>query len=202
MKLKSTLLFFLSLLLSSCATPPPPDANNICRIFNQYPNWYWDAQDAEKRWRVPVAVQMAIIHQESKFDGTAQPERTKLLWIIPWKRPSTAYGYTQALHTTWQMYRKSESGGNFWSSRDVFSDAVDFVGWYANQTNRRAGIPRDDAYNLYLAYHEGVGGYERKTYLQKPWLVQVARKVKARSQIFQAQLNQCKNRLLSKPWYK
>ncbi len=65
------------------------------------------------------------------------------------------------------------------------------MGWYANQANRTAGIPRYDAYRLYLAYHEGIGGYQRKTYLQKPWLIQVARKVKARSQIYQAQLNRC-----------
>lgn len=188
------------LLLVSCTTTPPRDVNNICRIFKQYPSWYRDAKDVEQRWLVPVSVQMAIIHQESKFDGTAQPPRTKLLWIIPWMRPSTAYGYTQALYSTWQQYKKSRNGGSFWASRDVFSDAVDFVGWYANETYKRAGIPRTDAYNLYLAYHEGIGGFERKTYLTKPWLINVARKVKARSQLFEAQLNNCKSGFSSGFW--
>jgi hypothetical protein len=32
---------------------------------------------------------MAIIHQESKFDPSARPQRTKLLWVIPWTRPSS-----------------------------------------------------------------------------------------------------------------
>lgn len=191
----SILLIVLSSLLASCVTTPPRDVNNICRVFHEYPRWYRDAVDVEKRWLVPVSVQMAIIHQESKFDGTAQPPRTKLLWIIPWSRPSTAYGYTQALHSTWQQYKKSQNGGSFWASRDVFSDAVDFVGWYANETWKRARISRSDAYNLYLAYHEGVGGFERKSYLRKPWLISVAQKVKARSQLFEAQLNQCRNSL-------
>jgi len=191
MKMNRLLILSLICLLSACASKPPRDVNNICSIFHQYPKWRLDAQDAARRWRVPVPVQMAIIHQESKFDGQAQPKRTKLLWIIPWKRPSTAYGYTQALRATWDSYKKTDGG--IWSARDDFTDAVDFVGWYANQANKRAGIPRDDAYRLYLAYHEGVGGYERKTYLQKPWLVQVARKVKARSQIYEAQLNHCKH---------
>lgn len=184
-------LFFLSLimLLTSCVTKPPRDVNNICHIFKQYPSWYRDAKDAERRWKVPVPVMMAIIHQESKFDGRAKPARTKLLWIIPWKRPSTAYGYTQALKSTWALYKRSDGG--WLSSRDDFTDAVDFVGWYANQAYRRAGIPRNDAYPLYLAYHEGVGGYQRKTYLSKPWLIQVARKVKVRSEIYQAQLKRC-----------
>ncbi|WP_028387621.1 transglycosylase SLT domain-containing protein [Legionella fairfieldensis] len=192
MNLKVLILSIFSFLLVSCVSRPPSDVNHICHIFNQYPKWYRDAKDVEQRWRIPVSVQMAIIHQESKFDGRAKPPRTKLLWIIPWKRPSTAYGYTQALHSTWRQYKRDEGGGGIWAARDVFSDAVDFIGWYANQANRRAGISRDDAYRLYLAYHEGIGGYQRKTYLQKPWLIQVARKVKARSQIFQAQLNQCR----------
>lgn len=203
MNLKSLAFIILSsLLLISCVSHPPRDVNNICHIFKQYPKWYWDAQDVERRWRIPIAVQMAILHQESKFDGSARPQRTKLLWIFPWKRPSTAYGYTQALRSTWKQYKRSEGGGSVWASRGVFSDAVDFVGWYANQANRRAGIPRDDAYRLYLAYHEGIGGYQHQTYLKKPWLVQVARKVNARSQLFRAQLNQCKGSLESKPWYK
>lgn len=202
MNLKLLTLIAFSLLLISCASPPPRDVNNICHIFKQYPRWYSDAQDVERRWRIPISVQMAIIHQESKFDANAKPPRTKLLWIIPWKRPSTAYGYSQALHSTWRLYKRAGDGGRYLASRDVFADAVDFIGWYANQANRRAGIPRNDAYPLYLAYHEGIGGYQSRTYLKKPWLIQVARKVKARSYLYQAQLSQCKASLNSKPWYR
>ncbi|MGL6030382.1 MAG: hypothetical protein ACRC0B_01385, partial [Legionella sp.] len=153
--MKIPLLLLCPLLLLSCASAPPRDVNNICNIFKQYPKWYTDAKDVERRWKVPVAVQMAIIHQESKFDARARPPRKKLLRIIPWKRPSSAYGYTQALRGTWAHY-KQKNGGLF-SSRGDFADGVDFIGWYANQANIRAGIPRSDAYPLYLAYHEGVG---------------------------------------------
>jgi hypothetical protein len=193
MKLKLILLFPILILLTACVSKPPADVNNICNVFKQYPKWYSDSKDVERRWRVPVPVQMAIIHQESKFDAKARPPRSKLLGIIPWKRPSTAYGYTQALHSTWNQYKKMN--GWFWSSRDDFGDGVDFIGWYANQANIKAGIPRSDAYSLYLAYHEGIGGYQRKTYLQKPWLVSVARKVKARSQLYSMQLNSCNQSL-------
>src|ERR1044071_6541090 len=124
---------------------------------------------------------MAIIHQDSKFSATARPPRTKLFSVIPWKRPTSAYGYTQALRSTWAQYKNSEGG--FLSSRNDFADGVDFIGWYAYQAYIRAHIPRMDAYRLYLAYHEGVGGYQRRTYLKKPWLILVARKVKARSQL-------------------
>lgn len=187
-----SLFFYLSVVvLSSCTSHPPQNVNNICSIFNQYPRWYENSLDVERRWKVPVSVQMAIIHQESKFDSNAQPQPNKLLWIIPWKRPSTAYGYAQALRSTWALYKHSHNGGSMWASRSAFSDAVDFIGWYANQANQRAGISRSDAYHLYLAYHEGVGGYQQKSFLKKPWLIQVSRKVAVRAQIFQAQLKQC-----------
>lgn len=198
MKLLRYLLLCTCFLLMSCVSKPPTNVNNICYVFKQHPKWYRNAKDVEKRWHVPVAVQMAIIHQESKFDGRARPGRKKLFWIIPWKRPSTAYGYTQALNGTWALYKKSEGG--LFTSRTDFYDGVDFIGWYANQANRRAGIPRNDPYALYLAYHEGVGGYMHKSYLKKPWLIQVAKKVRARAAIYQAQLDQCKPRKKRKLW--
>lgn len=196
-KLFVSLLF--SLLLISCVKQPPANIENVCHIFKEYPQWYRDAKDVERRWKVPVPVQMAIVHQESKFRASAKPPRGKLLWIIPWKRPSTAYGYAQALNGTWREYKRNNGG--LFSSRDSFGDGVDFIGWYANGAYRKAGVPRYDAYSLYLAYHEGVGGYQRKTYLQKPWLISVARKVKAKSQLYAAQLNSCQGRLKSHRWF-
>ncbi len=198
MRIKMLVIMFAGFVLAGCVSSPPSDVNNICNIFRQYPKWYADSLDVQRRWRVPVAVQMAIIHQESKFDARAKPGRTKLLWIIPWKRPSTAYGYSQALDGTWALYKRSNGG--LLSSRNSFSDGVDFIGWYANEAYKRARIPRNDAYALYLAYHEGIGGYQNKTYLKKGWLIPVAHKVSARAQIYRAQLASCQKSLASRWW--
>lgn len=197
MNIKRIAFLFIVLSLTACVSQPPADVNNACNIFRQYPSWYSDAKDVERRWKVPVPVQMAIIHQESKFDARAKPSRTKLLWVIPWKRPSSATGYTQALNGTWSSYKRSN--GSILSHRGDFTDGVDFIGWYANQAYVRAGIPRNNAYQLYLAYHEGVGGYQRKTYLKKPWLISVARKVQARSALYAMQLRSCN--LKKRSWY-
>lgn len=187
--------------LAGCATVKRPhNVNNICAIFRQYPDWYWATQQAEKRWGVPISVQMAIMHQESRFAAKARPARRKLLWIIPWTRPSNAYGYTQALKMTWKHYKKST--GHRWVSRNDFSDATDFVGWYVDQAWRQAGIAKTDAYRLYLAYHEGVGGYQRKTYLKKEWLIRVSQRVKRRATTYRSQLQSCQSSLKTKPWYR
>lgn len=187
------------LTLSACMTPQPKHVDNICSVFKQNPEWYKDAKAAEKRWHLPIATQMAIIHQESRFDASAKPERTKLLWVIPWTRPSSAYGYAQALDTTWGGYK--EATGHSFASRSNFSDSVNFIGWYANNAHRRAGISLNDPMALYLAYHEGVGGYQRGTYRKKTWLVRVARKVRMRASIYEAQLARCEDKLKRNQWF-
>ncbi len=196
-KILLTLFFYLA--LTACSPPPPPsNTENICSVFHQYPKWYWYAKKTEVKWGIPVNVQMAIIHQESRFNASARPKRIKVLWVIPWKRPSSAYGYTQALKQTWNDYQ--EKTGNK-AKRDKFAKASDFVGWYGGYANRKAGINKHNAYELYLAYHEGIGGYSRKTYLKKQWLMNVAKKVQGRADQFQRQLKSCQQSIKKQWWW-
>ena len=177
-------------LLVACTVAPPKDTENLCATFQENEEWYTDAKQAYEKWGVPISVQMAIMHQESHFVADAQPPRTWILGIIPWFRPSSAYGYAQALDGTWDDYR--EQAGSFGADRDEFADATDFIGWYSHLSHRKLGIPKSDAKNLYLAYHEGHAGYQHKTYLRKAWLKRVADKVAYKARIFQHQLATCK----------
>src|SRR5436190_471638 len=98
MRLNLLTLLVLFILLTSCATIPPPDnPNNIRSIFRQYPEWKCATECVERQWKVPVSVQMAIVRQESDFVADAKPPRKKLLGLIPLNRPTTAYGYCQAI---------------------------------------------------------------------------------------------------------
>jgi hypothetical protein len=183
---KTGLLLLAILLLTGCATAPQPHhTENLARIFEQYPDWYQDAKKSEQKWGVPVATQMAIINQESSFSARAKPPRKKLLWIIPWKRPSSAYGYSQALNGTWSDYC-CNIGKN--AKRHEFAAATDFIGWYGSRANKKAGIQLNDTYRLYLAYHEGIGGFQSRSYWKKPWLIKVAQKVSTRADVYQKQL--------------
>ncbi|MEO1203377.1 MAG: transglycosylase SLT domain-containing protein [Pseudomonadota bacterium] len=195
------ILFALAwaLVAGGCATKPPENVENICAIFEEKGGWYKAAKKSEKRWGTPKHVQMAIIRQESSFDFNARPPRTKLLGIVPWKRPSNAYGYAQALDSTWNWYRKDT--GRRSADRDDFDDAIDFVGWYTHKSHKVAGISKWDPYNQYLAYHEGQGGFKKGTYRRKGWLKDTARKVDYRAKEWGAQLKRCESDLDSGGWW-
>ena len=188
--MKNGLILFFVFSLAACTAVPPKNGDNICATFTEKDDWYADAKESYEKWGVPISVQMAIMHQESHFVADAQPPRVWLLGIIPWFRPSSAYGYAQVKDETWDDYL--DKAGGWTSDRDDFSDAADFIGWYCNISHSRLGISKGDAKNLYLAYHEGHRGYQRKSYLHKAWLQRVADKVAYRARLFQSQLGTCK----------
>lgn len=185
--------------IQGCATTPPANVENICAIFEEKSNWYKAAKKSRDRWGTPIHVQMSIIRQESTFKFDARPPRKKLLGFIPWKRPSNAYGYAQALESTWAAYKR-DTGRRF-ADRDDFKDAIDFVGWYTHQSQKLVGISKWDPYNQYLAYHEGQGGWKRKSFRNKRWLKDTARLVDYRAKEWGAQLDRCEANLEDDGWW-
>lgn len=184
-------------LLASCAGTSS-NVSNLCEVFEGRRSWYQAAKNSERRWGVPIAVNMAFIYQESAFQARAKPKRSRFLWILPGARPSSAYGYAQALDATWEEYE--EKSGNSRASRSNFSDAIDFVGWYNANSTRTSRIDSDDAKNLYYAYHEGNGGFQRGSYRDKQWLIDAAQRVASNSNRYSMQLNSCR-RELDKNWF-
>ncbi len=165
-------------------------ASNICRILKKYPQWYVHAKRAQRRWGFPAHVQLAIMKQESSFNGIARPPPRGTAGAGKAGLPtSTAYGYAQAKNDTWKEYRLKVRKPQ--ARRDRFQDAIDFMGWYNQRTHTVANIKKHDALRLYLAYHEGVGGYQNKSHRRKPWLIEVAKKVRKYSQNYRKQLRVC-----------
>ncbi len=183
----------LLLFLASCGSgkfSAPRELDDACAIVNQRPEYLRAFKASERKWGVPVNVQMATIWQESKFIGNARTPHRYALGIIPMGRQSSAYGYAQALDSTWEEYQ-DEEGGRM-ARRDTISDAADFMGWYMAETTATLGVPLWDAESQYLAYHEGRTGFANQSYDGKPWLVDIAAAVGTRSDMYAGQLQGCR----------
>lgn len=168
----------------------PRNLDDACSILEQRPGYFRAFRDVERRWGVPVHVQMATIYQESKFISDARTPFRYALGVIPYGRQSSAFGYSQALDGTWEEYLAAT--GKNRARRDDIRDATDFMGWYMAGTRDSLGITTRDARNQYLAYHEGRTGYLRGSYNSKAWLVRVAQEVGNRAVIYEVQLANCR----------
>ena len=188
LKLVNILLFFL--ILSSCSSTPK-NTSDSCSIFNERYLWYKYTKKTEQKWGTPIYLQLAIIKMESDFDWLAKPERQKIFKVIPYKRPSSSFGYSQAVKGTWDQYKKETN--NKLATRARFRDSVDFIGWYTNKTEKLLKISKKDVYRQYLAYHEGWGNY--KNYKNNQKVIILAKKVTEQANKYRKQLKKCQKRL-------
>ena len=189
-KSKNIFFIILIILISACSSIPK-NTSNSCSIFNERYLWYKYAKSTENKWGTPIYVQLAIIKMESNFDWLAKPQRQKIFKVIPFKRPSSSFGYSQAVKGTWEQY-KNETGNKL-ATRARFKDSVDFIGWYTDKTESLLKISKKDAFRQYLAYHEGWGGY--KNYKSNQKVIGLAKKVEKQSKKYKSQLQKCQKRL-------
>ena len=183
---KISLLF----LIFGCSSIPQ-NTSDSCKIFDERYLWYKHSKKVEQKWGTPIYIQLAIIKMESDFDWLAKPPRQKLFKVIPFKRPSSSFGYSQAVKGTWEQYKKET--GNKFATRVRFKDSVDFIGWYTNKTNSILKISLHDGFKQYIAYHEGWGNY--KYYKKNKKVIKLAKKVEKQSKIYKSQLSKCSNSL-------
>lgn len=187
------IVLFLLVLRLSCSSGLPREPGDICSIFKEKRSWYRATKASHEKWGVPEPVQIAIIRRESSFRDDARPPRKRYLGFIPGPRPTSAFGYGQVLDGTWKEYQEHQDRPG--AERSDFKDVTDFIGWYAEEYHRRTGLAKDDTFNLYLAYHEGIHGFQHRSYDAKPWLVKLARKVDAQAETYAAQLDACRDDL-------
>ena len=186
-------------LTTGCISTPPRQADDLCSIFEEKRGWYREARRSRERWGIPISVMMAMVYQESSYRSHARPPRRRLLGIIPWLRPSSAYGYAQATTSTWREYTRAT--GRRLADRNDFEDAIDFLGWYNRRSADALGLRRADAVSLYIAYHEGPAGFRRGKWREKSWLQRVAQRVQRRATRYYDQLVRCESRLDASPWW-
>ena len=184
------LLIFIFFLISACSSIPK-NTSDSCSIYNERYLWYKYTKRTEQKWETPIYLQLAIIKMESGFDWLAKPERKKIFKVIPYKRPSSSFGYSQAVKGTWDQYKKETK--NKLATRARFRDSVDFIGWYTDKTEKLLKISKKDVYRQYLAYHEGWGNY--KNYKNNQKVIILAKKVTEQANVYRKQLKKCQKRL-------
>ena len=184
------LLIFIFFLISACSSIPK-NTSDSCSIFNERYLWYKYTKKTEQKWGTPIYLQLAIIKMESDFDWLAKPQRQKIFKVIPYKRPSSSFGYSQAVKGTWDQYKKETN--NKLATRARFRDSVDFIGWYTDKTEKLLKISKKDVYRQYLAYHEGWGNY--KNYKNNQKVIILAKKVTKQANEYRNQLKKCQKRL-------
>lgn len=187
------LVIALGLVVAYCTAPPPPATQrDLCAILEQRPAWYDHARAAEERWGIPASTLLAFVQVESGFRSDARPAWRYVLWVIPWERASSAYGYGQIQDSVWQEYLAARPG--IGRSRRDMADVLDFIGWYNHHSTRRLDIDRADTRDLYLAYHQGRAGYRSGRWRDDEALIRFAEGVAARARAYAGQLERCGGR--------
>ncbi len=196
--MRAAFLVALAGLAAGCASTPPTSQADLCAVFEQHPDWYDYARDSAEEWGTPVHVLMSFVRHESSYRSDARPPFRWFLFI-PLGRASSAKGYAQAQDPVWGEYQAER--GRLFRSRSDMEDALDFIGWYNYKTWRELQIDRTDAYRLYLAYHEGRGGYRRGSWKGKPEVQGYARRVSETARSYREQLARCEERFRCDSWY-
>ena len=188
--LKNKLIILFFFFLTSCSSIPS-NTSNSCSILDERYFWYKHTKKVEEKWGTPIYIQLAIIKMESDFDWLAKPARKKIFKVIPYKRPSSSFGYSQAVKGTWEQYKKETNSPL--ATRARFKDSVDFIGWYIHKTNKILKISKKDPYKQYLAYYKGWGDY--KNYSKDKKAIIYAKSVKDMANKYRKQLTLCKKNL-------
>jgi len=84
------------------------------------------------------------------------------------------------------------------ATRQRFKDSVDLIGWYTTKTEKILKISKKNAFQQYIAYHEGWGNY--KNYKQNQKVISLAKKVENQSNKYKSQLEECKKSLTTRKY--
>ena len=187
---RNLIFFFIFFLIASCSSVPKYP-QNACKIFGEKYFYLKHSRASSKKWGAPISSILAVINKESGFKRFAKPKRKKIFKIIPYKRPSSSLGFSQAVNKTWDLYKKENNKPR--ALRISFKNSSDFIGWYFWKTNKINKISFTDTRNMYLNYYLGWEGYKNKIYKKDPKAIIFAKSVERQAKIYKNQLQQCKS---------
>ena len=182
--------FIVFLFLASCSYVPKYP-QNACKIFSEKYTYLKYSRAASKKWNVPISSILAVINKESGFRRFAKPKRTKLFKIIPYRRPSSSFGFSQAINKTWELYKKENNKPT--ALRISYRSSSDFVGWYFWKANKINKVSLSNTRDLYLNYYLGFSAYKNKAYRTDKKAIIFAMSVEKHAKVYKNQLRECKS---------
>jgi len=188
---KTNFYLLILLLFTAACSSVPKYPQNACKIFSEKYFYLKHTRAASKKWGVPISSILAVINKESGFKRFAKPKRKKIFKIIPYKRPSSSLGFSQAVDKTWDLYKKENKKSA--ALRISFKNSSDFIGWYFWKTNKINKVSFTDTRNMYLNYYLGWKGYKNKTYQTDKKAIIFAKNVERQAKIYKNQLKECKS---------
>ena len=187
---RNFIYFIVFIFLVSCSSVPKYP-QNACKIFGEKYFYLKYTRAASKKWNVPISSILAVINKESGFKRFAKPKRTKIFKIIPYRRPSSSLGFSQAVNKTWELYKKENNKPI--ALRISFKNSSDFIGWYFWKTNKINKVSLNDTRNMYLNYYLGWGAYKNKAYQNDKKDIIFAKSVDKQAKVYKNQLQECKS---------
>jgi len=187
---RNFIYFIVFFFLVSCSSVPKYP-QNACKIFGERYFYLKYSRAASKKWNVPISSILAVINKESGFRRFAKPKRTKIFKIIPYRRPSSSLGFSQAVNKTWDLYKKENNKPV--AIRISFKNSSDFIGWYFWKTNKINKVSLRDTRNMYLNYYLGWAAYKNKAYQNNKKAIIFAKSVEKQAKIYKNQLQECKS---------
>lgn len=167
-----------ALLLSGCFGSSSKPMLLICEELDANDEWIEPAVMAHQKYGAPLALTLSLLELPlSDLDKKHV-------------RPRAA---------DWDEYRiRSERWD---ASPSSPSDAIDFIGWFALQSQKRNALAWHQAGEHYLALRLGHGGYHRFDALKYPDLSQQAKGVDLRAQRWSKELAACKSQWQGESWF-
>ena len=184
------LLFLFIFFLISCSSVPKYPSN-ACKIFGEKYFYLKYTRAASKKWGVPISSILAVINKESGFRRFAKPKKLKIFKIIPYRRPSSSLGFSQAVNKTWDLYKKENNKPA--ALRISYKSSSDFIGWYFWKANKVNKVSLNNTRDLYLNYYLGFSAYKNKAYQTDKKAIIYAKSVEKQAKIYKSQLLECKS---------
>lgn len=151
---------------------------DICELLDENDEWLKPLANAQANYGTPVSLTLALLEQPlSEFDKAHVLPRT----------------------ADWDEYRVRTE--NWAASPRNIEDAVDFIGWFSQESIKRNKLSWSNVSAHYLSYRLGHGGYHRYDAEKYPELKMKADKIQQQSHKWQQSLKRCQLQWRDESWF-